>query len=581
MGDSRPPPGKGAAEGGKKSGGGLWGWVGKILDNTSFEFNVGSPAPPQRAPSGASTDPAARMEPVRQDRKETYDEMIYRTTGGAEGQAPSVRVDRERQYVARSLDGRAAPGHGDATIPTGGGEPLGKDVRARMEPKLGADLSDVRVHRSGESADAAQGLNAKAFTVGHDVHFGSGNYQPGSKEGDRLLAHELTHVVQGKRSGVQRKPEDGEGHGADGGEHGGEEHQVSKPGEPAEKEADAKGDEVADSLHGNDGSGHKAAGGKAGGEQGQKRGAGGDAHARGSGTGEKQGDKEGGATPEAKPAPISAKYAGVGRKIQRKPLVGADGKTPLGQSQPRPGGARAPEGPNMGPIIGKLTQAITMFTTWAQRPADPANTIAQRILRELEGCREQAQALQEAQTSSMPPNQLEPRRQALATKLAGIRTLDPQYALISVAEMSVTVTNAKRQMPAVSLPPWTMLNPAWRPEYERQLREQADGMNAMVADQWKVNRDRYVAMGRSAQGTAQQRRYQNRMGHQPNTAAPHNPDQGPGGFPDPTGAPAQSQVNSHVGSQWPTRLPLIDSAVTAIDPAARLVTQMNVRMTVA
>ena len=44
----------------------------------------------------------------------------------------------------------------------------------------------------------------------------------------------------------------------------------------------------------------------------------------------------------------------------------------------------------MAPVIGKLTQAITMFTMWAQRPADPANTIAQQLLRELEACREQA-----------------------------------------------------------------------------------------------------------------------------------------------------------------------------------------------
>jgi hypothetical protein len=133
----------------------------------------------------------------------------------------------------------------------------------------------------------------------------------------------------------------------------------------------------------------------------------------------------------------------------------------------------------------------------------------------------------------------------------------------------------------VNLPPWTMLSPAMRPEYERQLREQQDGMNAMVADQWKVNRDRYVAMGRSAQGTTMQRSFQRRMGRPANTAAPHNPDQGPGGFPDPTGAPAQLDVNNHVGSQWPTRLPLIDAAVTALDPASRLVTQMNVHMTVA
>jgi hypothetical protein len=567
MAEGKPPSGKGA-EGGKKSGGSVWGFLDKVLKNVSFEAHIGVPGSATRPPTGNPTDPASRMEPVRQDRKETYDEMIYRTTDGAQGQAPAVRVDRERQHVARSLDSRTKHDGRSASIPKDGGEPLSKDVRTRMEPQLGGDLSDVRVHRSASSAEAARGLNAKAFTVGPDVHFGAGTYEPGTKEGDRLIGHELTHVVQGQRSGVQRKPNDGEDQAA-GSSAGGAGHEVSSPGDPAEKEADAKGDEIADKLHGKDAAAHPAAGGTGGQKPGHE---GKGSHAEGS---------EHRAAPEAKPAPISAKFVGVGTKLYRAPLLGADGKTPLGQSSTRPRNSRAPEGPNMAPVIGKLTQAITMFTTWAQRPADPANTIAQQILRELEGCREQAQALQEAQPKGTPPNQLDAMQKALAAKIAGIHTLDPQYALISIAGMSVTVTHAKRQMAALTLPPWTMLDPAMRPEYVRQLREQQDGVNAMVADQWRTNRERYVVAGRSAQGTSMQRRYQNRMGRPPNTAAPHNPDQGPGGFADPTGAPAHSAVNSHVGSQWPTRIPLIDTAVTATDPASRLVTQMNVQMTVA
>ena len=249
MSANKPPAAKGA-EPSKKSGGGFWGKVGKALSNISFEVNVGAPASARRGPSGDPTDPAARMEPVRQDRKETYDEMVYRTTDGTAGQAPAVRVDRERQHVARSIETRTGgKAGGEANIPRGGGEPLGKDVRGRIEPRLGADLSDVRVHRSGESAQAAQALNAKAFTVGNDVHFANGNYQPGTKEGDRLLTHELTHVVQGQRSGVQRKPDDGGSHDDAGSAHGGEEHKVSEPHEPAEKEADSVADKVTSDLH--------------------------------------------------------------------------------------------------------------------------------------------------------------------------------------------------------------------------------------------------------------------------------------------------------------------------------------------
>src|SRR5439155_1319570 len=77
---------------------------------------------------------------------------------------------------------------------------------------------------------AAHNLGARAFTVGSDVHFNAGEFAPGSKEGDRLLAHELTHVVQAQKSGIQRKeePEAAEGGGGEaapaeaaGGEGGG------------------------------------------------------------------------------------------------------------------------------------------------------------------------------------------------------------------------------------------------------------------------------------------------------------------------------------------------------------------------
>lgn len=89
---------------------------------------------------------------------------------------------------------------GNAKIPDTGRSPLATNVRARMEQKLGADLSSVRVHTSGESAAASDKLGARAFTTGTDVHFGAGEYAPGTKEGDRLIAHELTHAVQAQKS---------------------------------------------------------------------------------------------------------------------------------------------------------------------------------------------------------------------------------------------------------------------------------------------------------------------------------------------------------------------------------------------
>ena len=65
-----------------------------------------------------------------------------------------------------------------------------------MEPGLGASLANVRVHADEQAAASAEALGAEAYTVGHHIIFGAGRYRPDSTEGRRLLAHELTHVVQ-------------------------------------------------------------------------------------------------------------------------------------------------------------------------------------------------------------------------------------------------------------------------------------------------------------------------------------------------------------------------------------------------
>lgn len=65
-----------------------------------------------------------------------------------------------------------------------------------FEDRFGTDFSQVRVHTDEPAAALAQGLGAKAFAHGHDVFFAHNRYQPGTTEGRRLLAHELTHVAQ-------------------------------------------------------------------------------------------------------------------------------------------------------------------------------------------------------------------------------------------------------------------------------------------------------------------------------------------------------------------------------------------------
>jgi hypothetical protein len=65
-----------------------------------------------------------------------------------------------------------------------------------MEPRFGHDFARVRVHTDKRAAESAQAINAHAYTAGDNIVFGAGRYAPGSPEGRRLVAHELTHVVQ-------------------------------------------------------------------------------------------------------------------------------------------------------------------------------------------------------------------------------------------------------------------------------------------------------------------------------------------------------------------------------------------------
>jgi len=87
----------------------------------------------------------------------------------------------------------------------GGGLPLPGNLRARMERSFGADFSGVRVHADAESDSLNRAVQARAFTTGQDLFFKRGEYNPGSRSGQELIAHELTHVIQ-QNSGRMRTP---------------------------------------------------------------------------------------------------------------------------------------------------------------------------------------------------------------------------------------------------------------------------------------------------------------------------------------------------------------------------------------
>ena len=146
-------------------------------------------------------------------------------------------MSKERQRVQRAPELAPAADHGqhksasslvNQTIGSGG-SPLAGQTRQAMEGRFGHDFSQVRVHTDARADESAQAVQAKAYTVGNDIVFREGEYAPGSSDGQKLLAHELTHVVQqGGESAdaVQARME------------------VSQPGDAAEVEAESVAREV-------------------------------------------------------------------------------------------------------------------------------------------------------------------------------------------------------------------------------------------------------------------------------------------------------------------------------------------------
>ncbi len=106
------------------------------------------------------------------------------------GLAAPMRVNRDGAAPAAEV-----PASVQATLRSPG-EPLDVATREHMSRHFGHDFSQVRVHTNGLAAESARALGADAYTVGREVVFDSGRYAPSSPGGRRLLAHELTHVIQ-------------------------------------------------------------------------------------------------------------------------------------------------------------------------------------------------------------------------------------------------------------------------------------------------------------------------------------------------------------------------------------------------
>jgi hypothetical protein len=117
---------------------------------------------------------------------------------GASGAAAAVG-----SLLFKGRDGGAKAAADPEAVQTqlGVGNSLEGGVRSRMEAAYGQSFGDVQVHADSKAAELSNNLNARAFTVGQDIAFGAGEYQPGTVIGDALIAHELAHVMQQRGAG--------------------------------------------------------------------------------------------------------------------------------------------------------------------------------------------------------------------------------------------------------------------------------------------------------------------------------------------------------------------------------------------
>jgi hypothetical protein len=129
--------------------------------------------------------------------------------GGAPGLTGECAECQGRRRLQRRSSGDRGPDEAPPIVHEvlrSPGRPLDPATRALFEPRLGRDLGGVRVHTDGAAAASASAVGALAWTVGRDVAFASGRYEPATEAGRRLLAHELAHVAQGRGRDDGRGP---------------------------------------------------------------------------------------------------------------------------------------------------------------------------------------------------------------------------------------------------------------------------------------------------------------------------------------------------------------------------------------
>ena len=147
---------------------------------------------------------ADHITPLAQRQEEEEEEELYqlKPIAGQRGTVILRQEELEEEELVQPTRGPAARIRDSEDLEDRvnsvrqGGQPLPDSQREYFESRFGYDFGDVRIHSGGDAASAAHDINARSFTIGHDIAFATGEYDFSSSQGRKLLAHELTHVVQ-------------------------------------------------------------------------------------------------------------------------------------------------------------------------------------------------------------------------------------------------------------------------------------------------------------------------------------------------------------------------------------------------
>jgi len=139
-----------------------------------------------------NVDELAQAKLFRQEEEEAAQTRLQRT----EEEPVQTKLLRKELDDQKADDEKMDEVEARIAQTRGNGSPLPDEIRQKMEQQFGKDFSRVVIHTDMQSDELCKELNARAFAIGNDIYFASGEFNPESERGQELLAHELTHVVQ-------------------------------------------------------------------------------------------------------------------------------------------------------------------------------------------------------------------------------------------------------------------------------------------------------------------------------------------------------------------------------------------------